>query len=228
MGGQGGAIYLAPDAFARIERCYIQQNRADQGGGIYIAGSSPFVEPQQTVEITNCLIAENLAGGAIILNHNRVNMTNCTIANNSAHIGGGVYVGFIGEVSYQTQIKNCIIWGNAPEDLNWAEGTSEDDLFISFSDLGQDWLGQGNINADPCFVGAGDYHLVSPAGRWDPASQLWFHDYASGISPCIDAGKSDQVVGERTPGDKFANMGCYGMTAQASSQPTQAQLSLQF
>ena len=112
--------------------------------------------------------------------------------------------------------RTYFIWGNTPEDINGAEEASEDDLHVSFSDIGQDWPGQGNINADPCFVGEGDFHLLSPAGRWNPASRTWVHDYGTVISPCIDAGNSDHVVGERHPGGSQANMGCYGMTAQAS------------
>lgn len=219
-GGRGGAIYLAEDGFAVIERCRMEQNNtADQGGAIYIAGSSPWLEPQQTVEIRNCLISGNTAaaaGGGIILNHNRVKLINCTIADNGAHIGGGVYVGFVDEVSDLTELKNCIIWGNAPENINRAEDINAEGLQITYCDIGEDWTGDGNINADPCFVGDGDYHLLSPAGRWDPASRTWVHDHDIGISPCIDAGSSAHVVGERTPGDQRVNLGFYGQTAQAS------------
>ena len=214
-GGQGGAIYLAENGLATIERCrIILQNEADQGGGIYIAGSSPSFEPQPVVAIKNCLVAGNLGGG-ITLNHNRVNITNCTIVDNSLG-DGGVYADFASGLLDGIQLKNSIVWGNAPEDISRAEGVRADDFLISYCDIGEDWPGDGNINADPCFVGTGDYHLLSPAGRWDPVSRTWVHDHGSGFSPCIDAGRSDNVVGERAPGGNTANMGSYGLTAQAS------------
>jgi hypothetical protein len=218
-GGQGGAVYLAPDAFATLERCQILLNGADQGGAIYIAGSSPFAEPQQDVNIKNCLIAENepaVVGGGLYLNHNRVNISNCTIARNTSELGGGIYADFGGIVSSGVQLKNSIVWSNWPENINSAGQVNDDALLIAYCDIGEDWDGPGNINADPCFVGPGDYHLLSSAGRWNPVSQTWVHDHDSGPSPCIDAGSVDNVVGERGPGGQKANLGFYGLTAQAS------------
>jgi hypothetical protein len=77
--------------------------------------------------------------------------------------------------------------------------------------------GQGNIDADPCFVDPDndDYHLMSQAGRWDSNNQLWIQDNVT--SPCIDAGDPMGPIGwEPFPNGGFVNMGAYGGTPEAS------------
>ncbi len=62
---------------------------------------------------------------------------------------------------------------------------------------------------------AGDYHLMSQAGRWNPASKIWVQDNIT--SPCIDAGAPNMDWGQEVwPHGKRINMGAYGGTAQAS------------
>ena len=85
------------------------------------------------------------------------------------------------------------------------------------------WTGEGNINEIPLFSSpaAGDYHLKSQAGRWDPNQNQWITD--ANTSPCIDAGdpNSDWLV-ELWPHGKRINMGAYGGTAQASMSLSEA------
>jgi hypothetical protein len=91
-----------------------------------------------------------------------------------------------------------------------------------------------NVDVDPCFVNpgywdpsgtpddpnddvwvAGDYHLKSQAGRWDPATESWVRDGVT--SPCIDAGDPAGPVGDELfPNGGRVNMGAYGGTTQAS------------
>jgi len=70
-------------------------------------------------------------------------------------------------------VKNSILWGdtapNGKEIWHAAGGPT-----VTYSDIEGGWTGTGNINADPLFVGSGDYHLT--AG-----------------SPCIDAATSDNA-----------------------------------
>jgi hypothetical protein len=62
---------------------------------------------------------------------------------------------------------------------------------------------------------AGDYHLKSRTGRWDPARGVWTQDYITSL--CIDAGDPEGPVGdEPEPNGGRINMGAYGGTAQAS------------
>jgi hypothetical protein len=99
--------------------------------------------------------------------------------------------------------------------------------------------GEGNIDADPCFVAPGhwadpndpsiilgpddpcavwvpgDYHLKSQAGHWDRETEGWMLDEVT--SPCIDAGDPNRPIdAEPFPNGAVANMGAYGGTAEAS------------
>jgi hypothetical protein len=94
--------------------------------------------------------------------------------------------------------------------------------------------GVGNMSLDPCFAEpghwdingtpddpnddffvAGDNHLKSRAGRWDPITQSWVKDDVT--SPCIDAGDPASPIGlEPFPNGGRINMGAYGGTVEAS------------
>ena len=94
--------------------------------------------------------------------------------------------------------------------------------------------GIGNIDVDPCFAApgrwdakgtpmdesddfyvAGDYHLKSQTGRFDPNTQAWVQDDIT--SPCIDAGDPNNPIGlEPFPNGGRINMGAYGGTTEAS------------
>ena len=78
-----------------------------------------------------------------------------------------------------------------------------------------------NIQADPQFANAaaGDLHLKSTAGRWDPlmngGTGAWVVDAVD--SPAIDAGDLEAFVGDETsPNGGRLNAGGYGGTSQAS------------
>ncbi|HUU68099.1 MAG TPA: dockerin type I domain-containing protein [Planctomycetota bacterium] len=97
--------------------------------------------------------------------------------------------------------------------------------------------GQGNIDADPLFASpgywddsgtpddpdddswiAGDYHLKSQSGRWDPGAPeggAWVLDTVT--SPCIDTGALwADFSQEPAPNGGRVNMGAYGNTVEAS------------
>ncbi len=94
--------------------------------------------------------------------------------------------------------------------------------------------GDGNIDADPCFINPGywdsngtswdedddfwvngDYHLKSQAGRWDPNVLTWVQDEVTSL--CIDAGDPASPIGlEPFPNGGIINMGAYGGTTKAS------------
>jgi hypothetical protein len=104
---------------------------------------------------------------------------------------------------------------------------------VTYSNVQNGWIGEGNIDSVPCFAEpgfwnlgtlddftddywvAGDYHLRSQAGRWYTGSQSWVHDMLN--SPCIDAGNPDSDwTAEPEPNGQRINMGAYGGTPQAS------------
>ncbi|MBN2180671.1 MAG: hypothetical protein JW715_02060 [Sedimentisphaerales bacterium] len=135
---------------------------------------------------------------------------------------------------------NCIFW----EEENTIWRSIDATITVSYSDIQGDYDGIGNINEDPQFANpgfwadrsdsnvllepddpnavwfAGDYHLNSEAGRFDPNGDNWVIDDVT--SPCIDAGAPNTLVGdEPEPNGGRINMGAYGGTSEASKSPPQ-------
>jgi len=140
------------------------------GGGILVRGGSPTVR--------RCLVIGNSAdigsggwgGGIGVLSQGlgdaRPSFIQCTVAANSAELqGGGIWVNGTGGVVHPT-FDSCIVWGNSPNAVEVGFGGS---ISFTYSDVQGGAPGQGNISANPQFVGAGDYSLQA-------------------TSPCIDAG----------------------------------------
>lgn len=82
-------------------------------------------------------------------------------------------------------------------------------------------LDRNSMTKDPLFAdaGAGDFHLQSEAGRYNPATGSYVIDTQS--SPLIDAGgPSDTFATETTPNGERRNLGIHGDTSVASRSPT--------
>ncbi|MBI4832657.1 MAG: matrixin family metalloprotease [Candidatus Lindowbacteria bacterium] len=176
-GDYGGGIKCTGGS-PTITNCIIRDNWASiHGGGICVYSGSPT--------ITNCIITGNLtdgSGGGIYAVSGAASPTikNCTISGNLATSGGGLYCGS------GFTMTNCILWGDSPNEISGATGTT------TYSDIQGGRAGTGNIDADPLFVGDGDYHLTSG-------------------SPCIDTGTNsgvtDDIDGNPRPLDSGYDMG---------------------
>jgi len=204
--------------------------RGQSAGAIVCTNSSPT--------IANCLIVGNRTNeteGAVVRCHNsRAVLLNCTIADNDPGEQGAD----LRLIDSNVSLLNSILWRNGPNQIILS-GTSEPT--VKYTNLVGGWPGQGNTDADPLFARrgywadsndpnvvieasssdaawiAGDYHLKSQAGRWDPETQTWVLDEIT--SPCIDVGNPlDSVENEPTPNGSIINMGAYGGTAEASRQ----------
>lgn len=230
---EGGGISNGGDPM--LIGCTFSGNLAQNGGGMSNYGSGP------ELSIAYCTFSGNSAelGGGIFYSYNaRMKMSNCTFADNLAHDGNAI-AGEPLEPSLPGYIEltNCIMWdgSNAIFDPRPDSSTT----VITYSDVQGGWPGEGNIDADPCFVNPGywanaddpnivaepndpnavwidgDYHLKSQAGRWDPDSGSWVMDDVT--SPCIDAGDpNSDWSGETWPHGGRINMGTYGGTREAS------------
>jgi hypothetical protein len=180
--------------------------------------------------VINCIFSENAAGrGGAIGNWDSsgAKVINCTFYNNGSGRGGAIY--------NRCVVSNCILWGNQPKEIDQDKFGPD----VTYSDIAGGWRGQGNVDADPCFVRVGywadpnnievpvdpsrpnavwidgDYHLKSQGGRWDAGSNNWHMDDVT--SPCIDAGDPNSPVGDEPfPNGGRINMGAYGGTAEAS------------
>ena len=102
------------------------------------------------------------------------------------------------------EVFNSIIWGNSPSNFENEFGVTFGDGFVSHSNIGGGWEGEGNISSNPLFnnVNSGDYTL-----RQD--------------SPCKDAGIADldgDGVEDITDYNGSApDMGAYEMVMAAPS-----------
>ncbi len=209
-----------------VAYCTFWKNTADRyAGAVFNNVSSPT--------LGNCLLAGNsvldpngIAGGLLNYSSQTV-LTNCTIVGNRALRRSGAMENLYG---YATLV-NCIVWDN------WRGREDEDftgQAVVSYSNVQGGWGGQDNIDEDPLFANlggwdpngtpddltddfwvAGDYHLKSTVGRWDPNAGRWVQDDVT--SPCVDTGYYETSVGsELTPNGWVINMGVYGGTREAS------------
>jgi len=129
-------------------------------------------------------------------------ITNCTFAGNSARNGNALACDSWDQIfPSSVQLTNCIIADGGSEIWNNDNST----ITITYSNIEGGYLGQGNIDADPCFV--------SP-GFWDPngtpedtGDDFWVEgDYhLSPNSPCIDAGDNTAVPADTTDLDGDGN-----------------------
>ncbi len=167
----GGGILI--NGTATISHCTVLDNSAgDDGGGIYC-------ELNKNPTITNCIIAGNSCigalgdGGGIYCYSSGVNIIHCTVVGNTTNVSGTTYGGGIFD-GWKDTIKHCIVWGNSSRYGSQIRtlGTK-----VSYCDIQGGWPGEGNIDANPCFINlaGGDYHL-SPE------------------SPCIHAGDPNYVA----------------------------------
>jgi predicted outer membrane repeat protein len=167
--GRGGGIYVCAGEACTptIDRCKVTGNSAERGGGIFSGGNAT---------ISNSTVSGNSAprGAGVYCNTSSPTIISTTIAGNTANQqGGGIYLDNSVGV---TPITNCILWGNASDQIHIDGGTPPS---VTYSDVQGDgvWPGDHNINQDPLFVGEGDYHLQEG-------------------SPCYDAGPIAEEPGD--------------------------------
>ena len=191
-----------------VTKCIFSSNSAGIGGAMTnVAGYN--------MRLTNTIFTKNssVAGGAIGNVDSRMVLTNCVFIGNYAQQGGGVFHFADGSIMTLTltnctfamnsatdgkalvcywpgtypiypvkiEVTNCILWDGGSE--IWM--TDRFTIALNYSDVWGGWLGQGNIDVDPCFVSL-DY--------WD-ANGIWVNgDYhLLEDSPCIDAGDPNYV-----------------------------------
>jgi parallel beta-helix repeat protein len=185
-----------------LTNCTFSSNSAYNGGGMYNNNGSPSLTNctfsgnsakygggmfnwQSTLTLFNCIFRGNSAGygGGMYNNQCDLLLTNCTFAVNSALNGNALACDSWPQWDPSNlRVTNCILWDGGDE--IWNNDNSV--ITITYSDVQGGWEGEGNIDADPCFI--------SP-GYWD-ANGVWidgdYHLLPS--SPCIDAGDPNYVA----------------------------------
>ncbi len=176
----GGGIY---NEFSNptVSDCAFSENSANNyGGGMY------RIDSDYLLTLTNCTFNGNSAvldgGGMYNTDSYDLELFNCTFSGNSAgNYGGGFF-----EDGTDMFVVNCILWGNT---ANFGPQIAllNTDMLIAFSDVqggeasiykenSSIMYGPFNIEAEPMFVDANDFHLLPD-------------------SPCIDAGDNGPVPG---------------------------------
>jgi hypothetical protein len=183
----GGAINsYAGDV--SLSNCQVTDNSAWSGGGVCNAYGCRLT-------LKNCVLSGNMtshADGAGIHNFQsgKVTLFNCTLTGNLASDAGG---GICNDATGETILLNSVLWGNIENGIYVNESAQiqaspQSPPTINYCSIqcwtGK-WGGQGNIDADPCFIAP---------GCWD-ANRVWVDgDYhLRSDSPCIDAGDPSYV-----------------------------------
>ncbi len=202
----GGGIYCSGSS-PTVANCRILNSIGYFGGGICNDyGSSPT--------LVNCVFGNNLGtyGGGMCNYESEPNVINCTFIGNTADDqGGGMYshqsnpivnnCTFSGNVAYSdgggilnngwsdTMVSNCILWGNAPDEIYVGTGTAT----VNYSDVQGGYPGIGNIEVDPMFVEPGYWDDSGTPS--DPYDDFWVDGnyHLLPVSPCIDTGDPNYV-----------------------------------
>ncbi len=241
-GCDGGGIYtlqVVTGPAMTITDTDIIDNSADtSGGGMNIEYSE--------VSLTNVLFEHNVAnngvGGGFRQVDTNTTIDNCTFVYNTASNSGAAMAMFRSRpIMPTTTAKNSIIRDNTAGNISYSEVYAALNTAFEYgycnidparihsvgsivTDLG------GNILEPSLFAStgydnagqwvAGDYHLQSRVGRWDPLSETWVAtDTADCL--CIDAADpADSFDLEPLYNGNRRNIGRYGQTAQASQSPT--------
>ena len=189
--GHGGGIYFN-FSNPRIENVILKNNHAERGAGMFCTNSEAV--------IINTIFQDNIASysGGAFYSAGDIIFINTTFVNNIAYSSGGWMTNIS---STHLTFTNCISYYNNPQET-YLESSNFDPttVTISFSNIqgGLDsieiedngelfWL-EGNINADPQFVGTGSYVYA-----------------LSENSPCIDVGTPDTLGLNLPPWDIIGN-----------------------
>ena len=235
----GGGIKVKNHVQLTLTNCELIDNFSSyNGAGIHAEYGS--------ASITNCLFEANdsdKTGGGIYNFGGPLDIYNSTfVSNHSGFKGGGCFLSSNAANPSSVLLHNSIFWQNVSDSngdelaLNGASTA----VNLSFSDIDQGKINNslipaiindlgGNINDDPNFAEmgydnggnwvAGDYHLRSLVGRYDPVISNWVTDLIE--SSCIDAGDPADTIGDEPyPHGNRANMGFHGRTVEAGKSPT--------
>ncbi len=148
-GGSGMANFFSSSP--TVSYCTFSDNRlqGSSDGAMLNDYSSPVV--------SNCIFSRNQFSAMYNRGTCTASIVNCTFSANTAFntYGGGMTNNL---PACQPTVKNCIFWGNGTLEIVNFNGAAP---VVTYCDVKGGYTGTGNINADPLFVNAGDFHLQS-------------------------------------------------------------------
>ena len=172
--GAGGGIYCETNIPVTVRNCIFQGNRVRGGdggdGGDYEVGP----DPGDFITVYPGDGGDAYGGGIYCGEDSPVQIIGCSVHGNEA-IRGNRGEGYEGDdgtsrgggVYGSAGIENSILWANTASSSLQIYGSP----VVSYSDVEGGFSGEGNIDADPCFIdpAGGDCHLLFD-------------------SPCVNAG----------------------------------------
>lgn len=184
-------------------------------------GSAIFGDEGAEMTIRNVLVANNECsedGGAVYVDGaneqvgSHARLVNVTVTGHDCGDSNDGNALLLEQASTAT-VESCIFWGNGPTDVMVSASST---LTVRHTNSTETIPGTGNLSEDPLFANpsAGDYRLLSEAGRWDAtAAQCVFDNQTS---PCIDAGDPAGAFDrEPDPNGSRVDMGAYGNSLAA-------------
>jgi hypothetical protein len=191
---RGSAVFIDNGAHGQMVGDLIHANpcAGQGGGGLLVDSLDDSGKTGSVVDVINATIADNACPGGV---------------------GNGVYAEGAGT---EARLKNSIVWNNGPGFFD--DGKAKITATYTLSDPALP--GAGNLTGDPLFAdpGAGDYHLRSAGGRFDPALRAFVADEVT--SPAIDRGDpASDFSAEPQPNGGRVNLGAFGNTGEASRSP---------
>ncbi|MCP4450935.1 MAG: right-handed parallel beta-helix repeat-containing protein, partial [Planctomycetes bacterium] len=192
-----GSVLVECDGL--IRNCLIADNMADGDCGLY-----PVIY-RCSAEFVNCTIANNDSG----IHVNNASFENCILYHN---VDPNIYVEGRGAVPGSLTLIECCVEGlyhssraENPEYptivesegaiLNFSHIRLTDPLFVSLGTKSGPYP-RGSRSSESSL---GDYHLKTPGWRWSPVAfhgSHWVFDQIESPSPCIDAARPDEPLGE--------------------------------
>lgn len=221
-GWGGGILIVSAGTTAYLDFNIIRDNYAPSyGGGIFVdEGASAYLS--HDLLYRNHTLEDGGIGGAVAVDDGEpgpsyISLNNCTVAYNNASSssydgwrgGNGIFI----DNRSTADVTNTIFWGNV-DDFYVRDGST---LNVKYSLSREDRPGNGNLSANPLFAdqAAGDFHLRSKTGLYDPATGKWVKDAKQ--SPAIDAGDPAALFDlEPLPNGGRINLGNFGNTPEAS------------
>ncbi len=187
----GGGVYYHRGSELIVSRCIIMSNGAEfQGGGICSHTGGQLL-------LSNSIISGNWSndstwgrGGGLYGSVADAYVNHCTFVGNRAAAGSALTCDLFAESDTSVmRLSNCIVWGDGR--LIETEGQAR--VEIAYSDVRGGWPGEGNIDADPCFIQIGSWDDAGTAS--DPCDDTWTDGdhHLQWTSPCVDTASLDTV-----------------------------------
>ena len=180
----GGGIYYHSGTDLIITRCVVTSNGAVfQGGGICSQNGGKLLLSNSIISGNRVTDSTWSRGGGLYGASAEFYVNQCTFVGNWAAAGTALACDlFAVSDASEMHLTNCILRGDGQ--LISSEGQAV--VEISYSNVHGTWPGDGNIDADPCFVQMGSWDDAGTA--YDPCDDTWVDgDYhLRWTSPCMD------------------------------------------